>query len=174
MNDLDMDLITGHLARIHEAAHVVVGYELGHWLDERGVTVDAGGGGFAGLTCYRFEYSIESHALVTLAGPMAEHIEIDRPWPGIDVDDIDVEDDWDGYHSDDTKVFMLAEQVAKSNEDGLGVEDVIANWEIQTADLLADRRIWVAIGQVADSLADGWLSAEEVEELLLDGYGEVR
>jgi hypothetical protein len=156
----------------HEAAHVVIAYWFGWWVNDKGVWIDAYGG-YAGLSYQMDNHVEQEHHCIDLAGQAAEmHLASDRANPRTNqylIDTLKISHDPDGAEIDDGRVLARLTAAHPNEDDG----QIIARYralEQQTLELVRQEHIWSAIEIIAEELLRRkHLSRSEVEDLLPDG-----
>jgi hypothetical protein len=157
----------------HEAAHAIVAYHYGWWVNHEGVEIDERQ--YTGLRRRQFENTEEARVCINQAGWLAEVLwpeNVGKAEPRKDEDLRSVLDDlyWDEVEfdegSDDLDTFVtLKESLPDATDDELLAAYRV--YEAKTLALLKEPKVWNAVEAVAVALCQkGKLEAEEITEIL--------
>ncbi len=170
MNSIPLEPDQRRHAAFHEAAHAVIGYYFGWWLNEEGVEIDERQ--YTGLRCEQRTWTERASVCVSLAGWGAEMRlapDLARPFPDEELLACLEDLRWWGHsdlQGDEADVF---ERLMETRPDASD-EDLMAlyrGYEAETAALLARPAVWASVQRVADALLErGRLTDAEVVEML--------
>jgi hypothetical protein len=157
----------------HEAAHAIVAYHYGWWVNHEGIEIDERQ--YTGLRRRQTENTEEARVCINQAGWLAEVL-----WPGSQAEPRKDEDlfyeianlDWYDAEfdedSDDIDTFLvLKESLPDASDDELLAAYRV--YEAKTLALLKQPKVWEAVEALAVALCQkGKLEAEEATEILDD------